>query len=378
MITNKPIYITDANCVTPLGFDIETNWKGLVSGQSGIQFQEKYGNLSSIYASIIDTEKLNESFLKITNENSFTKLEKMLILALYPIVSKNKISDKSVLILSTTKGNISLLENQDLPIEDAQLSTLAKKINTFFGFNTEPIVVSNACVSGVLAVSVAKRMIQFGAYENAFVIAGDEISEFVLSGFNSFQAMSNSPCTPYDAERNGVTLGEASAAVFITTEKPTNNAIAIIGDGAVNDANHISGPSRTGDGLYKSIESAFKEANIGKDKLDYISAHGTATLYNDEMEAIAFSRSNIETVAVNSLKGYFGHTLGASGLLEIVIGLQSIYHNELLASKGFSNSGVSKPIDVLKENRKKEITYFLKTASGFGGCNTAILFEKIN
>ena len=378
MITNKPIYITDANCVTPLGFDIETNWKALVNGQSGIQFQEKYGNLSSIYASIIDTEKLNESFLKITNENSFTKLEKMLILALHPVVSKNKITEKSVLILSTTKGNISALENQDAAIEDAQLSTLAKKINTFFGFKTEPIVVSNACVSGVLAVSVAKRMIQFGAYDNAFVIAGDEISEFVLSGFNSFQAMSNLPCTPYDAERNGVTLGEASAAVFITTEKPKNNPIAIIGDGAVNDANHISGPSRTGDGLHKSIESAFKEANIGKDKLDYISAHGTATLYNDEMEAIAFSRSNIETVAVNSLKGYFGHTLGASGLLEIVIGLQSIYHNELLASKGFSNSGVSKPIDVLKENRKKEITYFLKTASGFGGCNTAVLFEKIN
>lgn len=378
MITNIPIYITDANCVTPLGFDIETNWKALVNGQSGIQFQEKYGNLSSIYASIIDNEMLNESFLKITNENSFTKLEKMLILALHPIVSKNKITEKSVLILSTTKGNISALENQEAPIEDAQLSTLAKKINTFFGFKSEPIIVSNACVSGVLAVSVAKRMIQFGAYDNAFVIAGDEISEFVLSGFNSFQAMSNLPCTPYDADRNGVTLGEASAAVFITTEKPKNNAIAIIGDGAVNDANHISGPSRTGDGLYKSIESAFKEANIGKDKLDYISAHGTATLYNDEMEAIAFSRSNIETVAVNSLKGYFGHTLGASGLLEIVIGLQSIYHNELLASKGFSNSGVSKPIDVLKENRKKEITYFLKTASGFGGCNTAVLFEKIN
>jgi 3-oxoacyl-[acyl-carrier-protein] synthase-1 len=378
MITNIPIYITDANCVTPLGFDLETNWEALVNGQSGIQFHENFGNLTSVYTSNIDVQKLNESFQKVTNESQFTKLEKMLILALHPIVTKNKISDKSVLILSTTKGNISLLENQDLPIEDAQLSTLAKKINTFFGFKTEPIVVSNACVSGVLAVSVAKRIIQFGAYENAFVIAGDEISEFVLSGFNSFQAMSNSPCTPYDAERNGVTLGEASAAVFITTQKPINNAVAIIGDGAVNDANHISGPSRTGDGLHKSIESAFKEANIGKDKLDYISAHGTATLYNDEMEAIAFSRSNIDTVAINSLKGYFGHTLGASGLLEIVIGLQSLYHNELLASKGFVSSGVSIPIPVLKENRKKEITYFLKTASGFGGCNTAVLFEKIN
>ncbi len=378
MITNKPIYITDANCVSPLGFDVETNWNALINGQSGIQFQEKYGNLSSIFASIIDSEKLNESFLKITNVDTFTKLEKMLILALQPIVNKNKITDKSVLILSTTKGNISALENQNAPIEDAQLSTLVKKINTFFGFKSEPIIVSNACVSGVLAVSVAKRMIQFGTYDNAYIIAGDEISEFVLSGFNSFQAMSNLPCTPYDASRNGVTLGEASAAVFVTTEKPTHNAVAIIGDGSINDANHISGPSRTGDGLYKSIESAFKEANIGKDKLDYISAHGTATLYNDEMEAIAFSRSNIDNVAINSLKGYFGHTLGASGLLEIVIALQSVYNQELLASKGYSNSGVSKPIDILKENRKKEITYFLKTASGFGGCNTAILFEKIH
>ena len=375
---NKKTYISDGNCVTPIGFDVESNWNALVNGQSGIQFLESYGNLSAIYASIIDKDKLNESFLKISEDNTFTKLEKMLILALHPIVNKNKITEKSVLILSTTKGNISLLENQELPIEEAQLGTLANKINAFFGFKTEPIVVSNACVSGVLAVSVAKRMIQFGTYDNAFVLAGDEISEFVLSGFNSFQAMSNLPCAPYDANRNGVTLGEAAAAVYISSEKPTENAVAIIGDGAINDANHISGPSRTGEGLFKSIESAFKEANIAKDKLDYISAHGTATLYNDEMEAIAFSRSEIDNVPINSLKGFYGHTLGASGLLEIVIGLQSVYHKELLASKGFSNLGVTIPINILNKNKTKEINYFLKTASGFGGCNTAILFEKIH
>lgn len=378
MITNKQIYITDSNCITPLGFDVESNWNALIKGESGIQFQEKFGNLSAIYASVINSDKLNENFTRVTNVNTFTKLEKMLILALNPLVNKNKITDKSVLILSTTKGNISVLENKSAPIEEAQLGSLAKKINTFFGFKTEPIVVSNACVSGVLAVSVAKRMIQLGAYENAFVIAGDEISEFVLAGFNSFQAMSNQPCAPYDISRNGVNLGEASAAVYITTEKNESNTVAIIGDGAVNDANHISGPSRTGDGLFKSIESAFKEANVEKDKLDYISAHGTATLYNDEMEAIAFSRSTIDSVAINSLKGYYGHTLGASGLLEIVIALQSVYHEELLASKGFLNSGVSIAIDVLKENKKGKIKYFLKTASGFGGCNTAVLFEKIN
>ncbi len=127
MIANQPIYITDANCVTPLGFDIETNWKALVNGQSGIQFHENFGNLTAVYTSNIDSNKLNESFLKVTDKEAFTKLEKMLILALYPIVSKNIISEKSVLILSTTKGNISVLENQEAPIEDAQLSTLAKR-----------------------------------------------------------------------------------------------------------------------------------------------------------------------------------------------------------------------------------------------------------
>ena len=238
-------------------------------------------------------------------------------------------------------------------------------------------MVSNACVSGVLAVSVAKRMIQFGAYENAFVIAGDEISEFVLSGFNSFQAMSNLPCAPYDESRNGVTLGEAAAAVYISSEKPTKNAVAIIGDGAINDANHISEPSRTGEGLFKSIESAFKEANITKDKLDYISAHGTATLYNDEMEAIAFSRSHIDTVPINSLKGFYGHTLGASGLLETVIGIESVNQNMLFESKGFDEIGVSESINVIEKNKEAAIEYFLKTASGFGGCNASAIFEKI-
>lgn len=378
MITNDKIYITNSNCVTPLGFDVEANWNALVNGNSGIQLVEKYGNLDSIFASIIETELLDTCFKNISTEASFTKLEKMLIMALHPLVSKNPISDKSVLILSTTKGNISLLENENLPIEATQLSTLAKKINTFFGFTTEPIVVSNACVSGVLAVSVAKRMLQMNCYEDAYVIAGDEISEFVLSGFNSFQAMSDKPCAPYDANRNGVTLGEASAAVYISKVKEANNSIAIIGDGSINDANHISGPSRTGEGLYKSIKSALQEAKIEESAIDYISAHGTATLYNDEMEAIAFTRSNLQNVPVNSLKGFFGHTLGASGLLEVVLAIKAANHNQLVASKGFVTSGVTVPMAILNENKSKKIKYFLKTASGFGGCNTAVVFEKIN
>ncbi|MCG2610962.1 beta-ketoacyl synthase [Flavobacterium sp. SM15] len=377
---NKPVYITDSNCITPLGFDVNSNWDALQKGQSGIQKHHNVGLLESFYASVISDDELNKAFEKIETQNRFTKLEKMLILAIKPLVEKNKVTERSVFIFSTTKGNISLLEDEKIAQQSAQLSVLAKKISRYFGFTTEPIVVSNACVSGILAVAVAKRMIQTGMYDNAFIAAGDTVSEFVLSGFNSFQAMSEAPCKPYDKERNGVTLGEAAAAVYVTSEvtELTKNSFRVLGDGAVNDANHISGPSRTGEGLFRSIESALKEAKIEKEKLGYISAHGTATLYNDEMEAIAFNRLGLQEVPVNSLKGYYGHTLGTSGLLETVLAMESSKRNQLIVSKGYQESGVTQPINIISENSETEISHFLKTASGFGGCNTAVVFEKIN
>ena len=109
-----------------------------------------------------------------------------------------------------------------------------------------------------------------------------------------------------------------------------------------------------------------------------ISAHGTATPFNDEMEAIALNRLNLQQAPINSLKGFYGHTLGASGLLETVIGLESVTQSTLFASIGFDEMGVSQPINVIEKTTPKNIRYFLKTASGFGGCNTAVLFEKVN
>lgn len=383
-MNRKSVFITQTNCITPIGFDVDSNWDAILKGKSGIQLHQNTGNLDNYYASILSTSQLNEQFSKTVfpfsvADEQFTKLEKMMLLALLPLVSNNKITTKTAFIFSTTKGNISSLKVSTTTIKEVQFATLAKKISALFGFTTEPLVISNACVSGVLAIAVAKRMIQAEVYDDAFVVAGDEVSEFVLSGFNSFQAMSEWPCKPYDKDRNGVSLGEATAAVYITSDatKIKSGAIKICGDGAINDANHISGPSRTGEGLYRSIQSALSEASIDNNKIDYISAHGTATLYNDEMEAIALNRLHLQNIPVNSLKGFYGHTLGASGLLESVIAIESARRNQLIASKGYDNNGVTEPIAVVKENKACEINYFLKTASGFGGCNTAIVFEKI-
>lgn len=187
----KDIYITDYNCVTPLGFDIDSNWNALIEGKSGVASHRIAEHQEAFYTSMIDSPTLEERFFKTFGQDQnhqlpFTRLEKMLLLSLKPLIEKHNITENTAFILSTTKGNISLLKNQpDVP-EGAYLSSMAKKIADFFGFTTKPIVVSNACVSGVMAIAVAKNMIRAGKYKDAFVVAGDELSEFVISGFNSF------------------------------------------------------------------------------------------------------------------------------------------------------------------------------------------------
>lgn len=376
----KEIYITDYNCVTPLGFNVNANWNALLDGKSGVALHKIIESQDAFYASVINSEQLNEEFNRIYGQNiqEFTRLEKMLLLSMKSLIERHPVTKDTALILSTTKGNISLLKNQTELPEGVYLSQLAQKIADFFGFKTKPIVVSNACVSGVMAIAVAKNMIQAGRYKDAFVIAGDEISEFVISGFNSFQAIDSEPCKPYDKNRNGINIGEAAAAVYITTEFSEDEKFRfkVLGDSAINDANHISGPSRTGDGLYGSIKNAMIEANVSAEEIDFISAHGTATLYNDEMESIAFSRMELQNVPLNSMKGYYGHCLGASGLLESIISMESALQNTLIPSKNFEEMGVSQPLNIIRESQTATIKYILKTASGFGGCNAAIVLEK--
>ncbi|WP_179354169.1 beta-ketoacyl-[acyl-carrier-protein] synthase family protein [Winogradskyella vidalii] len=373
----KDVFISSNTIVSPLGFNSETNVLEISKAHSGITLHKDISTMPC-YAAIIDNKKLDKAFYTLGNPKAYTKLEKMMILSLQDTISQSSftITDKTALIIATTKGNIDALNNNFKP-ERAYLPALSEKIKTFFNFKTEPIIISNACVSGILAIATAKRLIQNDYYDNAFVVGGDIVSEFTISGFQSFQAISETPCKPFSKHRTGISIGEAAASVAISNQNKAKEAIQIIGDGSCNDANHISGPSRTGEGLYLSMLSALKEAKIQPEEINYISAHGTATAFNDEMEAIAFNRAKLEHIPLNSLKGYYGHTLGASGLLETIIGMHSLKNNTLYESLGFDELGVSMPLNIIKNTTKKTINTFLKTASGFGGCNTAVIFKKV-
>lgn len=377
-------YVSYNNIISSLGFNSETVVENIHNEVSGLQLIDNPKVLPEpFYSALIPSEKLEKSFEKLHPKQDYTRLEKMMITSLNQVIqtSNIKLNKRVGLIISTTKGNIDALDENNLfPKERAYLSVLGKNIKDFFNFKNDAIVVSNACVSGILAVAIAKRYIQQNTYDHVFIVSGDVVTEFILSGFNSFQALSLVPCKPYDKNRTGINIGEVAASALVTNsnENLSKEAVEILGESSCNDANHISGPSRTGEGLYRSMKTALAQANLDAQDIDYISAHGTATMFNDEMEAIALNRLKLQGIPLNSLKGYFGHTLGASGLLETIVGMHSLKNNTLYTSKGFETLGVSKSIHVIEKTISKELNTFLKTASGFGGCNTAIIFKKIN
>ncbi|MDT7828592.1 beta-ketoacyl synthase N-terminal-like domain-containing protein [Pricia sp. S334] len=376
------VYLSHNNIISSLGFDSPFVIDQISAEVSGLHLVDEPKILPRpFYASMIPKEDLDDAFGKLEAESSHTRLEKMLMVSLDKVLKAPEIelTDRVGLILSTTKGNIDVLESESpFPEKRAYLSVLGQTLQHYFGFVTEPIIVSNACVSGVLALVTAQRLIDQGKFDHVFVVAGDLVTKFIISGFNSFQALSDAPCRPYCASRSGINIGEAAASVLVTKDKNrlVAEAVEILGGASCNDANHISGPSRTGEGLFRSISSTLTETGLSPKEIDYISAHGTATMYNDEMEAIAFDRAGLANTPLNSLKGYFGHTLGASGLIETIIGMHSLHRNTLFASKGFQTLGVSRPINVIEKTTPKKLDTFLKTASGFGGSNTAAVFRK--
>ena len=176
--------------------------------------------------------------------------------------------------------------------------------------------------------------------------------------------------------RDGINLGEAAGTVILTSNKNYSSGIKIAGGSISNDANHISGPSRTGEELNLAISRAINEAGLVAGDIDFISAHGTATVYNDEMEAKAITLAGLQKTPVNSLKGFYGHTLGAAGLIESIISMQSLKENLIIPTRGFENMGVSQPINICSTLFTSTIQNCLKTASGFGGCNAAMIFSK--
>ena len=381
-ITN--VYITADTLISSLGFSTEENLEAIRNYRSGVTLQDD-GRIAAtpLMAATIAPEGIASCLPEGINGNAaethLPRLEQLFILAIDRILTQSgiRLADGTCgLILSTTKGNIDLLAGQtDTPDERVFLARMAQRIGNHFQASRPVEVVSNACISGVSALIVAKRWIETGVYQQVIVAGGDILSPFITSGFLSFKSVSTQRCLPYDARRDGLNLGEACGAMLLSWEG-TPEDILLSGGAISNDANHISGPSRTGDGLYFAIRQAMNEAGVTPQEISFVNAHGTATVYNDEMESKALHLAGLEAVPVNSLKPYFGHTLGASGVIESIICLHELKEGTLFGTLGYEEPGVPMPLIVPASHQSIDMQCCIKTASGFGGCNAAIVLAK--
>ena len=358
-------YIIADNIISPLGETSEENYLSVKAGRSGIRAYEP-GTCNipeGFYASL-----LFEDFETLALRSA----QKAIANAQLELKGK-----RTAFILSSTKGNIE---------ENISLADSAQRIASQLGIDSKPIVVCNACISGLSALILGNRLIDSGLYDAAIVCGCDTPRQFILSGFQSLKALSPEPCRPFDMERMGLNLGEA-AATLILSKNPIQGNSWRMGDGFIrNDAFHISTPSKTADGLYlslqrtlesftKEISSTCKQIDM-KEHLAFITAHGTATLFNDQMESVAIGRAGLSDLPANAYKSFWGHTMGAAGILETIISMKAIDDDTILGTRGFAELGVSGKMNICAENRPTDKKGFIKMLSGFGGCNATIWAAK--
>lgn len=373
------------NIISPLGFSVEENYEAVMLGKSALRLYEGLWGLPFPFvASMLDDSLLDDEFRKCADVSrlpygNFTRFEKAALLSAIKALESASVdteSARALFILSTTKGNVELLGGGSPSLARVRLASTASMISRYFRNPNQPIVVSNACISGLCAQIEAMRCIRSGHYDCCVVTGADVLSPFIVSGFNCLKALSDEPCRPFSANRKGLNLGEAAATVVYSASGSDSRQWRIASGAVRNDANHISGPSRTGDGSFAALDYAVRHSGRLPSDLAFLNVHGTATPYNDEMESVAIGRAGLEDVPVNALKGYFGHTLGAAGVLEVLLSMHSVEQGVILPTRGFDTLGVSVNLNVSDQPVETCKKSFAKLLSGFGGCNAAAVFTK--
>lgn len=368
--------VVSTNIVSPLGMSSQENWRAVMQGWSALRRLENYKGIPLPFvASVFTPEQVEELAVE-----GFTRFESLAIRSITEALTHTDLDvhgERTIFILSTTKADVEELgfaTEMDGDYHRPALS--AQRIAEHVGIGGGAIVCCNACISGVSAQILADRLISAGYYDNAVVCGADLVSSFTASGFLSFKSLSNEACRPFDADRQGLNLGEAAATIVFTRADSLRDGDWLFERGEMdNDAFHLSTPAPSGEGARKVLEAVMKGRDASE--LAFVSAHGTATMFNDQMESVAIEKAGLSSVPLTALKGWFGHTLGASGVLEVILGMMAVSESVVLPLRGFREIGVSGKVNLSPELRATDKNSFLKMISGFGGCNAAALYRRV-
>lgn len=372
--------LTATGAVTALGADVRALWDGLLDGASRVaptpEFLDGSAPVARVPLAPSATEDRTDALLRL----AANQLQES------PAWHRAAADPRRVgLCVGTTQGPVHSwqqgqhrlgLERPALPDLAAPIHRLARHL----GLGGPVACPSMACASGTAAIGLALDWLREGACDAVVAGGVDALSDFVYHGFLGLRALDPERPRPFDARRAGLGLGEGAGLVLLERlDPPQRGTIRVAGRGLSADANHLTGPDPTGSGVARAINAALADAGCAAEAVDFVNAHGTATVFNDLMEAKALERvlgQRLGRVPVNSIKGAIGHTMGAAGALEAVLCAQVLRHGRIPPTAGLEQQDPAIELDVVQgAPRDGDYRCVVTTSSGFGGINAALVLQ---
>ncbi|HJW37454.1 MAG TPA: beta-ketoacyl-[acyl-carrier-protein] synthase family protein [Candidatus Udaeobacter sp.] len=318
----------------------------------------------------------------------------MMIQALKEVVTQQPQFKSELTVIGTTSGGMSYGEHYYRSLRQAkELRHAPTWIANYpaqkpvidaqeaFGISAPCQVIANACASGTNAIGHAFECVRSGRYQRVLAGGYDALAEMVFVGFDSLQASTAEKCRPFDRHRTGMVLGEGAAILALENlelaqERGAPVLAEIVGYGISTDNFHITQPEPSGVGARQAMERALQSANLSAGEVDYINAHGTATVFNDAAEGKAIN-TIFDGVPVSSTKSMMGHSLGAAGAVEAVFCLLALQYQFLPSNINFSASDDHLDLNIVaNETRPAVLRTALSNSFGFGGTNASILMSR--
>ena len=404
------VVITGLGVISPIGNNSSEFHKSISNGVNGIK------NIKNFNTDEFKVKIAGEVLIDLIDYFSSKELNKIDRFTAFSIIAadeaiknsnlNNKINKNNIgVIIGSGIGGINTLETQH-----KRLLKHPKKVSPYFiptmisdiaaghisikhGYKGLNYSVVSACASGSHAIGDAYKMIKYGDAD-AIIAGGSEaaISPISIAGFSNMKALTqnsdiNSACRPFDDNRDGFVMGEGAGIIVLeslTSARERNAFIhaEIVGYGATADAHHLTQPDPDGNGAYRSMQIALNDSKIEPNKIDYINAHGTSTIFNDKIETCAIKqlfKDHAYNVSISSTKSMTGHLLGAAGGIEAIACIQAIESSIVPPTINYNTPDKDCDLDYTPNIKiDKNIHYALSNTFGFGGHNASLIFKKFN
>ncbi|TDN89429.1 3-oxoacyl-[acyl-carrier-protein] synthase-1 [Salegentibacter sp. 24] len=392
---NKGVAVTGMGIISAIGNNTKENYRSLIYGKHGISSPEilKTIHRNLPVGEIKTSNKSLATALNLPENNGFTRAS---LLGAYAVTEALKHSDQKIdrntgFISGTSVGGMDATEAYFKDFSEGKTENkefiraqhpgfTTERIAEHFGITGFVSTISTACSSGANAIMLGARMIKAGMLKRVIVGGTDCLTKFTLNGFHSLMILSDEHCKPFDENRKGLNLGEGAAYLVLEAEEELLGKSVlgwISGYGNANDAFHQTASSENGEGAFLAMQKALKNAGISAEKIDYINAHGTATLNNDSSETEALKRIFSKNIPdFSSTKAFTGHTLAASGALEAVFSLLALQNQQVLPNLNFSNVMLNSGFMPITKLKAKPMNHILSNSFGFGGNCTSLIFTK--